>query len=354
LTIICVAHTALKTASLLRSGFARPAGITIIPQPATCWQIRTRLLMLPDFTHHIVRDLAWAAFTAPLMDGSTLPLRDPLQDSLWRKDPGRLVYLLQQLDAEPGQLAALFPHSRDRRLGNYYERLWHALLTLAPDVHIVAHNIALRDAGRTLGELDLIVQAANGELVHLELAIKFYMARPELQPVSADRSCSDGALWWGPDPSDQLARKLARLTQHQLPLAKRLAAQQPTHYPAELPLPDYSAAWLQGYLFQSAAQQMPPACGQTIRSGAQLWCHRGQVETLLDAQSRWIALPHKEWLMPPSIATTSAVLEPRQMRHIFAEARAQQAVMFARVDETDWYQPLYADRLICVADDWPA
>ncbi len=99
---------------------------------------------------------------------------------------------------------------------------------------------------------------------------------------------------------------------------------------------------------------MPPACGQTIRSGAQLWCHRGQVETLLDAQSRWIALPHKEWLMPPSIATTSAVLEPRQMRHIFAEARAQQAVMFARVDETDWYQPLYADRLICVADDWPA
>ena len=104
--------------------------------------------MLPDFTHHIVRDLAWAAFTAPLMDGSTLPLRDPLQDSLWRKDPGRLVYLLQQLDAEPGQLAALFPHSRDRRLGNYYERLWHALLTLAPDVHIVAHNIALRDAGR--------------------------------------------------------------------------------------------------------------------------------------------------------------------------------------------------------------
>lgn len=308
--------------------------------------------MLPDFTHDIVRDLAWVAFSPPLMDGSNLPSRDPLQDSIWRAQPAQLLHRLQQLDAAPEQLPALFPNSRDRRLGNYYERLWHALLTLAPDVEIVTHNIALREAGRTLGELDLIIRAANGEIVHLELAIKFYMARPELQEPLCGSQCSDTSLWWGPDPSDQLSRKLQRLTQHQLPLAKALASQQPEHYPAELPLPERSAAWLQGFLFQSAAQAMPPACGQSIQPGTQLWCHRNRVEELLPEESRWIAIPHKEWLMPPALPATDKLLQPTQMQQVFANAKAQQAVMFARV-APEGYDPLNADRLICVADDWP-
>ncbi|HDY99209.1 MAG TPA: DUF1853 family protein [Pseudomonas sabulinigri] len=310
--------------------------------------------MLPDFTHHIVRDLAWVAFAPPLLDGSTLPSRDPLKDSIWRTEPEQLLHRLQQLDAKPEQLQELFPNSRDRRLGNYYERLWHALLKLSPDVAIVAHNIALREAGRTLGELDLVIRAANGEITHLELAIKFYMGRPELQQPGCSGECSKASLWWGPDPSDQLSLKVQRLIQHQLPLVKQLEALQPAQYPQELPKPTCSATWLQGFLFQSAAQNMPPACGQTTRRGAQLWCHRKEVVALLPSNSRWIAIPHKEWLMPPKLPAASELLKPEQMEQVFANARAQQAVMFARVAAPDNYQPLHADRLICVADDWPA
>lgn len=308
--------------------------------------------MLPDFNHPIVRDLAWVTFAPPLMDGSSLPSRDPLQDSIWRAEPEQLVHRLQQLDANPEQLPALFPNSRDRRLGNYYERLWHALLNLAPDIEILAHNIALREAGRTLGELDLIIRAANGEIVHLELAIKFYMARPELLQQGHSKQCSDTSLWWGPDPSDQLSRKLQRLIEHQLPLVKQLTSQQANEYSDALPLPGLSATWLQGFLFQSAAQAMPPACGQTPRSGAQLWCHHNQVEELLPEESLWIPIPHKEWLMPPALPATDKLLQPTQMQQVFANARAQQAVMFARV-APEGYDPLHADRLICVADDWP-
>jgi len=303
--------------------------------------------MLTQFRHDVVRDLAWVAFSPPLLDGSTLPQRDPLQDSLWRADPDALWQRLQQLDSTPQELAALFPAARDRRLGNYYERLWHAMLTLAPDVSIVAHNIALREQGRTLGELDLIIQAANGDLVHLELAIKFYLGRPELLTTAG--SCSDPALWWGPDPSDQLARKVDRLRDHQLPLVSQLAA----HCAEPVPQPNCSAAWLQGFLFQSAAQRMPPACGQQPRPGQQMWCQRHQVTQLLPADSQWLAIPHKEWLMPPR-AEPGLLLRPDQMGGVFDKARARQAVMFARVDSMAAYQPLHADRLICVADDWPA
>jgi uncharacterized protein len=303
--------------------------------------------MLPQFRHDIVRDLAWVAFSPPLLDGSTLPQRDPLQDSIWRANPDALLQRLQRLDDATAELAALFPAARDRRLGNYYERLWHALLTLAPDVSIVAHNIALREDGRTLGELDLIIRAANGEVVHLEIAIKFYLGRPELMTTAS--SCSDPTLWWGPDPRDQLARKVDRLRNHQLPLVSQLAA----HCSQPLPQPDYSAAWLQGYLFQSAAQRMPPACGQQTRPGQHWWCQRHQVTQLLANNSQWLAIPHKDWLMPPR-AEAELLLRPEQMTEVFEKARARQAVMFARVDSVAEYQALHADRLICVADDWPA
>ena len=58
--------------------------------------------------------------------------------------------------------------------------------------------------------------------------------------------------------------------------------------------------------------------------------------------------------MPPKLPAASELLKPEQMQQVFANARAQQAVMFARVAAPDNYQPLHADRLICVADDWPA
>ncbi|MEH6565342.1 MAG: DUF1853 family protein [Halopseudomonas sp.] len=313
--------------------------------------------MLPDFTHPMVRDLAWLAFSGPLLTEVALPLRDPLRDSVWRRYPEQLLAALQRLDAEPGQLPALLAQTRDRRLGNYYERLWHALLSLAPDVEILAHNLALREAGRTLGELDLVIRAANGEIVHLELAIKFYLGRPELQETDSNADCSDAALWWGPDPSDQLARKIQRLKEHQLPLGRHLQSggksELFSHYPGALPQPDCSAAWLQGCLFQSAAQRMPPACVQAAQPADRLWCHRSEVELWLPANSKWIALPHKHWLMPPR-PEEAELFSPAQMSSVFEKARALQPVMFIRADPAGEYQPLRADRLICVADGWPA
>ena len=176
--------------------------------------------MPPRFHNPLVRDLAWVAASPALLDGQLLPMRDPLQDSVWRQDPDQLWHQLSLLDAAPHRLAELFSDSPDRRLGSHYERLWHALLTLAPDTRILAHNIALRRGAHTLGEMDLVIQAADGAIVHLELAVKFYLGRADLHDPL--QHCSAPQHWWGIDTRDTLAHKLSRLIQHQLPLSQRL------------------------------------------------------------------------------------------------------------------------------------
>lgn len=298
--------------------------------------------MLPVFQHASVRDMAWIALSPALLDSQLLPIRDPLQGSVWRDDPEQLLHALSRLDLEPAPLTALIGESADRRLGNYYERLWHALLQLAPDTRVLAHNIALRDGAHTFGELDLIMQAADDAIVHLELAIKFYLARPELQP--ADSSTSDPANWWGVDPRDNLANKLQRLREHQLPLAQRLTELATAH--RALPLPDCSAAWLQGGLFQHLHDPMPPVPGQQPAATLH-WCHRHELKAL-NAGQRWLPMAHKAWLMPPE-PTRAAALGAAQMRALSDQAGRKRAVMFCRAGQA----ALESERLLCVDDVWP-
>ena len=121
-----------------------------------------------------------------------------------------------------------------------------------------------RNFSAKCGEIDLVMQAADGAIVHLELAVKFYLGRADLH--NPQQHCSDPQHWWGIDTRDTLAHKLARLTQHQLPLSQRLPELATAH--RALPLPEVAAAWLQGGLFTPLDQPMPlPAGGwspQTI------------------------------------------------------------------------------------------
>jgi hypothetical protein len=61
-----------------------------------------------------------------------------------------------------------------RRLGLYYEALWQFALRQAPGIELLAANLAIRDGGHTLGELDMLLRDRDG-VHHLELAIKLYL-----------------------------------------------------------------------------------------------------------------------------------------------------------------------------------
>lgn len=288
----------------------------------------------------LVRDLAWVAWSPPLLQSGLLPIRDPLQGSIWRTEPEQLWHRLLQLDVDPGARVALLPTTSDYRLGTYYERLWHALLDLAPDVRVIARNIRLLQGHRTLGELDLLVETADQAVTHFELAIKFYLGVPDRNPAS--EKSSPASAWLGPNPTDSLQNKLCRLAEHQLPLAERIdLAEEP------LPRPQRSCAWLQGQLFFPRGQTMAPP-PDLASAPLHFWTSCSGWDALdNEARDEWQALPHKRWLMPPAEHSAEVAREamPTEM-----PARRARMLVKRTAGKCD---PLRAQRMMVMPDDWP-
>lgn len=165
-----------------------------------------------SFDHPWVRDLAWLLHAPDIID-SDYPGRPTLEE-LGLEDASCRKAWLHALDAEPQRLISYIGATPPRRLGHYHERLWHALLDLAPATRLLATNVAIQEAGRTLGELDVIYADRQGQPVHLEVAIKYYLG---LSEGPGDER--HPARWIGPGCADSLARKHAHTGHHQLPLA---------------------------------------------------------------------------------------------------------------------------------------
>lgn len=208
------------------------------------------------FTHPVVRDLAWLIGTPPLLSPSTdaagfegvfWPSTDYFHELLCETTP-----LLHALDQDPSALIAHSENSRDYRLGTYVERLLSFWLAHPqnPRFELVAANLAIRENGITLGELDYIVcDKRDNSLAHWELAVKFYLGRPE---ADIDQQ------WLGPGLHDRLDIKRDHLCRHQLAISQKALAHEVINahlvtngYP---PLTEKIArvCWLKGRLFAAA------------------------------------------------------------------------------------------------------
>ncbi|WGL16163.1 DUF1853 family protein [Microbulbifer bruguierae] len=103
--------------------------------------------------------------------------------------------------------------SSSHRLGVYFENLWAFAFNHHPDYQLLARNLPIRSADKTLGELDFVVRhLPDQQLEHWEVAVKFY-----LQVES---------LWVGPGIKDRLDIKLAHMRDHQLPVVTSDSARQ--------------------------------------------------------------------------------------------------------------------------------
>jgi hypothetical protein len=125
------------------------------------------------------------------------------------------VCLFKPQDAAPGanQWATqlnTYPAQPAYRLGKHFEDCVERLFESSSTHHITARNIVIQTPARTLGELDLIYQNSSAEVVHLELAIKFYLL---------SKGGTQLADFTGPAGHDRLDLKWDRLRQHQLPLS---------------------------------------------------------------------------------------------------------------------------------------
>ncbi|WP_322007408.1 DUF1853 family protein [Paraburkholderia tropica] len=169
---------------------------------------------LARYADPAVRDLAWLLLSADLLRAQPdAPLAQPCFDA---KSAHAVAGWLAQLDRDPAPLHAMLEAANLTRLGRYAEALLGAWLTLGPAPRLVAAGLPLRHAGRTLGECDFLVETADGQKLHWELAVKCYLHAGADEP-------HEGRLadFVGPNLRDRFDWKFAHLLDHQLRLTQR-------------------------------------------------------------------------------------------------------------------------------------
>jgi hypothetical protein len=183
------------------------------------------------------------------------------------------------------------------RLGRYAEGLMRTGLDHLPGHTLVASQLPVRSGGISEGEYDFLLQAPGiAGLLHIELAVKIYLAVPT----------AHGVRYVGPGLRDAFDVKLARLSQHQLQLSTTPAGR------AALPLPGpvQPMAWLRGWLFYRNAGDVAKAQPALAADHLRGWwrCH-GEALPQSRADSRWRTLSKWQWLASGHAAAATARFE---------------------------------------------
>jgi hypothetical protein len=172
--------------------------------------------MLNHWRHPAVRDLYWAINSPSLISTAEL--------THWQDQSASFTQQLDQLDKYPKPLldwlTKALPSNRPPRLGQYFESLWHYYFHQHPNYQLITHNLQIKSPENiTLGELDLVVKDRQRDCVmHIELAVKFYLALPHL--YRAELSTVDNLeAYIGPGLKDRLIDKFYHTLRHQLPLS---------------------------------------------------------------------------------------------------------------------------------------
>ena len=279
-----------------------------------------------------VRDLAWACFSPPLLHSQLLPCEPPAGNCHFNLTPQRLHWL-RQLDQEPTPLLQALSASGSSRLGLYFESLWQFFLRQDPRADLLAHNLPVREGGKTLGEFDLIYFCHDRQRhVHLELALKFYLCGPGL----------DGREWhhWlGPNSQDRLDLKLERMLQHQIQLTQQPAARPVlAELGVESPLREIE---IKGRLYRHHQASIASPTAYNTQLKMHQWAYARDAARLLQPE-RYLPLARQQWLAP--VAASRPDADTLQSRSL--PGRAQQYVLF-----DSGHQELH--RLFVVPDDWP-
>lgn len=289
---------------------------------------------LTQFRTPVIRHLAWM-LSAPNLLSSPQGLQ-------LSNDP-TLLERLARWDQAPEAAPAALRQTPEKRLGQYFERLYACLMTDLLGWELLGRNLAVRGEGRTLGELDFVLRhPRTGEVEHHEIAVKFYLGHPS--PTTGE------PLWYGPNAKDRLDIKTAHLLNHQSRMIERpetrIALQR-----AGIEPPTITRLFMPGYLFYPHHRDWSPPVNVPSNHWRGQWRYR---DALTEAETRhWVTLRKPHWLGPwvqdetPSfedaLATLQTVSEQGRPR-LFAEMRFD-------AERSLWVE---TERTFVVPSHWPA
>jgi hypothetical protein len=228
-----------------------------------------------------VRHLAWLCQAPTLYTG-------PLAFNLAGRLPPDTLEKLQKWDARPAAGPAVLTEKPHRRLGIYFEQLYACLLRDILDWEVLARNLPVRSAERTLGELDFVVlNPENGEVEHHEIAVKFYLGYAD--------SAKEAPRWYGPNSRDRLDVKTQHLLEHQTRLS-RCAETVTTLAGLAIRRAPRPRIFMPGYLFYPLDRSLSPP-GQVSQQHARgRWIFLDQTRRMNTAG--WVPLRKPNWLGP--------------------------------------------------------
>jgi hypothetical protein len=293
-----------------------------------------------------VRDLAWLLLSPPLLRAQP-PVGELAMTFESADEAAATAAWLLELDRDPSRLREAIAATGIVRLGRYAECLLGYFLRRGPAARLVAANIALRLAGRTIGECDFLIETASGRRLHWELAVKCYLH------AGGDRA--ELADYVGPNLQDRFDLKLAHLLGHQLPLSAR----------EEFGTLGYAGPWraqmlVKGWLFYRWRFAAPVAHAVDPAHHRGFWVTRGEWPAFCAdrAGALWRVLPRLAWLAPrPPVSNDSVDAMGLSLPAVLGQRLAQQngptmVAAFERTAEHDgsWRE---TDRGFVVPDEWP-
>ncbi|MGY8658571.1 MAG: DUF1853 family protein [Verrucomicrobiales bacterium] len=194
----------------------------------------------------------------------------------------------------PGEFTLL---NLQQKLGHLYEDALAILIDHSPRWELLARNLQIQsDIHTTLGELDFLLRDLNtDQLVHLELATKFYLAV----------ETGSELLLPGPDARDNYARKLSLLRSHQLKLPEKHPLHLPKKYRDE---PIVTNHLIYGCLFDhinAPSPTFPEFLNPDCRRGK--WLTISEISSFFSAGTNFELIPKYLWPVPFQFLTNHAL-----------------------------------------------
>lgn len=247
--------------------------------------------------HRVVRDLAWALLSTPLLqpfeDDTVLLLQQEYVD-----DQDTVFDWLLTIDQSPEPLMHYVQQRSQLRIGIYFEQLLGFYFSHYPRFTLLYQNLQVQGAQRTLGEFDFIVlDKLTGQYFHIESAVKFYLGNFQSELLNKNVECYNWHQWIGPNKKDSLSLKMDSMLNKQLKLATTPEAQQLLTGKGITSGDLHTRLLLRGRFFCHKETNETPrfSCSDACQY---YWVRLSEFKSSKEENQRYSILPRTHWLSP--------------------------------------------------------